>query len=126
MLEKRADDRQARLERTEKSWRFCVFDSAQASSNPCFPAAPSSPLVHFCRCDPLLVPCLEESYWAAFDQKSVRDLARTLAWVHGNQKAALPAFSNLSQEAKLALEEKNIVQSLSSLRRCWILPRRRS
>jgi hypothetical protein len=69
---------------------------------------------------------LEESYWAAFDQKSVRDLARTLAWVHGNQKAALPAFSNLSQEAKLALEEKNIVQSLSSLRRCWILPRRRS
>lgn len=36
MLEKRADDRQARLERTEKSWRFCVFDSAQASCNPVF------------------------------------------------------------------------------------------
>ena len=36
MLEKRPDDRQARLERTEKSWRFCVFDSAQASCNPVF------------------------------------------------------------------------------------------
>lgn len=36
MLEKRADDRHARLERTEKSWRFCVFDSAQASCKPVF------------------------------------------------------------------------------------------
>ena len=33
--------------------------------------------------DPFLVPFLEESYWAAFDQKSVRDLARTLAWGAG-------------------------------------------
>lgn len=63
--------------------------------------------------EPLLVPCLVESYWATFDQKSGRDLARTLAWVREHQKAALSAFSNLSQEAKLALEEKNIVESLS-------------
>lgn len=62
--------------------------------------------------EPLLIPCLEETYWATFEQKSGRDLARILAWVRGHQKAALPAFNSLSQEAKLALEEKNITESL--------------
>lgn len=63
--------------------------------------------------EPLLIPCLEESYWATFDQKSGRDLARTLAWVREHQKAVLPVFNSLNQEAKLALEEKNITDSLS-------------
>lgn len=64
--------------------------------------------------DPLEIPCLKESYWASFEKKEATELARSLRMVKQNKfKTELPRTSQLDNEAKLKLEEKNILECLS-------------
>lgn len=62
--------------------------------------------------DPLIIPCLHESYWATFPKKPGSDLARTLSLVKTRGAAALTHVAALPLEAKLALEEKQVTDSL--------------
>jgi sugar phosphate isomerase/epimerase len=64
--------------------------------------------------DPLKVPCLTPKYWATFESLPGRHLAQTLALVrkHAPRKP-LPRVSELTQEQKIAVEEKNVKDSLT-------------
>jgi len=62
--------------------------------------------------DPLEVPCLTDDYWSTFDGLPGHELARTLRMVKQHHfKPELPKVSNLSDEGRLAAEEKNIIDS---------------
>ncbi|MDF9794882.1 sugar phosphate isomerase/epimerase [Catalinimonas alkaloidigena] len=64
--------------------------------------------------DPLEVPCLTEEYWATFEGISGSELARTLRMVrHKKYPSELPSVTQLLPEERLAVEEKNVVTSLS-------------
>ncbi len=62
--------------------------------------------------DPLSIRCLSESYWPSFPNKPGVELARTLALVRQRQTPKMPEVSSLPFEARLALEEKNIIDSI--------------
>ena len=63
--------------------------------------------------NPLLIPCLSEQYWTTFPQKPGVDLVRTLALAQQQiGKKSLMRISELSSEARLNLEETNILESL--------------
>lgn len=63
--------------------------------------------------DPLQIPCLEESYWATFENPSAQDLAKILRMVRDHSYAAsLPEVTGLSPEQRLAFEEENVVKCL--------------
>jgi sugar phosphate isomerase/epimerase len=67
--------------------------------------------------DRLKVPCLTPKYWATFDSLPGKHLARTLTMVRKQAaRKPLPTMSGLSQEQKLALEEKNVRQCLNYAR----------
>jgi hypothetical protein len=64
--------------------------------------------------DPLKVPCLKSDFWKVFEGVPASDLARTLRMVKENKfQSALPTVSQLSVEERLAVEEDNVVQSLT-------------
>lgn len=64
--------------------------------------------------DPLEIPCLSHDYWATFDGVSGSELARTLRMVRQHKyKSALPRVTQLGAEARLAVEEENIITSLA-------------
>ncbi|MEZ0541579.1 sugar phosphate isomerase/epimerase family protein [Fibrella arboris] len=64
--------------------------------------------------DPLEIPCLKSDYWQTFGDVSGSELARTLAMVrHHKPASALPRVAKLTDEERLALEEKNIVACLA-------------
>jgi len=68
--------------------------------------------------DPLRVPCLTPKYWATLDRVSGQQLAQALARVRRHAaKQPLPEIAGLPMEQKLALEEKNVRQSLDYARR---------
>ncbi len=64
--------------------------------------------------DPLEIPCLTSKYWATFGQKPAIQLAEMMEWV---RKAAhschLPKVAGLTDEEKLDLEERNILESFA-------------
>ncbi len=63
--------------------------------------------------DPLEIPCLRGDYWLVFDGVGGSELARTLRMVKQNKyKPQLPRVAQLSEEEKLAVEEKNILECL--------------
>ncbi|HEV8148440.1 MAG TPA: TIM barrel protein [Bryobacteraceae bacterium] len=67
--------------------------------------------------DPLKVPCLTDAYWAPFPERNGRHLARTMRLV--TQRASrepLPTVSQLSREARQAVEESNIRACLAHFR----------
>jgi hypothetical protein len=67
--------------------------------------------------DPLKVPCLTPPYWATFDRVPGRDLARTLLMVRKNAaRQPLARTSGLGPDEKLALEDRNVRQSLTYAR----------
>jgi sugar phosphate isomerase/epimerase len=67
--------------------------------------------------DPLKIPCLMPKYWATFDSLPGKHLARTLTMVRKQAaRKPRPSMSGLSQEQKLALEEKNVRQSMNYAR----------
>jgi sugar phosphate isomerase/epimerase len=64
--------------------------------------------------DPLLIPCLDESYWTTFENPSAQDLAKILRLVRDEAYLdALPGVKNLSAEEKLAFEEENVLKCLA-------------
>jgi sugar phosphate isomerase/epimerase len=63
--------------------------------------------------DPLEIPCLKSEYWMVFDGVAGSDLARTLRMVKQNRfEPNLPRVSQLSEEDRLAIEERNILECL--------------
>jgi sugar phosphate isomerase/epimerase len=63
--------------------------------------------------DPLKIPCLTDEYWATFQDVSGMELARTLRLVGKSSPTdGLPAISKLENDAKLEVEERNIVKSI--------------
>lgn len=64
--------------------------------------------------DPLDIPCLAANYWNTFENIPAAELARTLQMVKRNKyKSSLPRVSQLTNEGRLAVEEDNILLSLS-------------
>ncbi|WP_158858189.1 sugar phosphate isomerase/epimerase family protein [Lunatibacter salilacus] len=63
--------------------------------------------------DPLLIPCLTASYWPTFhDQIPASAMAHILEMVKTHQ-TTLPRTRQMDMESLLALEEKNVRQSLA-------------
>jgi sugar phosphate isomerase/epimerase len=64
--------------------------------------------------DPLQIPCLASNYWNTFENIPASELARTLQMIKKNKyKSSLPRVSQLPNEERLAIEEDNILSSLS-------------
>lgn len=64
--------------------------------------------------DPLEIPCLLPNYWNTFENIPATELARTLQMIKKNKyKSSLPRVSPLTNEERLAIEEDNILSSLS-------------
>ena len=61
--------------------------------------------------DPLQVPCLKDKYWATFESRDARYLAKTLAMVR-EKKKTLPRISHLSKDEQMRVENENVVQCL--------------
>jgi hypothetical protein len=62
--------------------------------------------------DPLVIPCLTDTYWATCGDVPGRDLARTLAMVRKHtRKDRLPKITSLTQADQLAAEERNVRES---------------
>ena len=63
--------------------------------------------------DPLEIPCLEEEYWATFDNISGSELAGILKMVREKSfSGELPYTRNLEPEQRLDYEEANVLASL--------------
>lgn len=63
--------------------------------------------------DPLQIPILTKEYWPAMQIVPAHDVADTLRRVRQNKfKTDLPTVAQLSSDARLAVEEKNILESL--------------
>ena len=63
--------------------------------------------------DPLEIPCLQEQYWATFEELPGSELARTLRMVrHQKYPTPLPRVAQLMPEDRLAQEDENILLSL--------------
>ena len=64
--------------------------------------------------DPLVIPCLEEKFWATLGRVSGRDLARTLRLVKKHaRKESLPRITGLKPEDQLAAEDRHVRESFS-------------
>lgn len=67
--------------------------------------------------NPLRVPCLEEKYWATFTARNGVYLARALRMVRANKPPRpLVVIDGLDQDARVALEQANVRQSLDYAR----------
>ena len=63
--------------------------------------------------DPLQIPVLTEAYWPAMQIVPAEDVADTLRLVRKNKfKTDLPTVAQLSPDARLAVEEQNILESM--------------
>lgn len=64
--------------------------------------------------DPLKIPCLTPKYWATFENRPARDLARMLTLVRERAaKGPLPEVSGLSAAARLKAEDENLLRSFA-------------
>lgn len=64
--------------------------------------------------DPLEIPVMEKDYWSTFQIHSEDEKAKSLAKVKKfKSKKELPYVKGLSDEERLAFEEKNVVSSLA-------------
>lgn len=64
--------------------------------------------------DPLKIPCLTSDFWQTLPSVTAAQLATTLNTVQNKSfKADLPVVSHLSDEERLAVEERNILTSLA-------------
>ena len=62
--------------------------------------------------DPLEVPCLDEKYWATFDDVNGVHLARLLRLIRAHKPASLPRISGLTPEERYALELEFVERSI--------------
>ncbi len=64
--------------------------------------------------DPLEIPCLDNGYWATFENHAASDLTKAMQLVKSHAYAGtLPAVKNMDSESKLAFEEQNILDCLT-------------
>ena len=64
--------------------------------------------------DPLLIPCLTDKYWATFQSVPATRLAAAVRMVKNHQRREpLPKTTGLALEQQLAMEEENVLKSLS-------------
>ena len=64
--------------------------------------------------DALEIPCISTDYWASMEGIPAVDLAKTLTLVKEKKtQKPIPKISPLSTEDKLAIEEKNIIESFT-------------
>lgn len=64
--------------------------------------------------DPLEIPCMDSAYWATFEHAKPTDLTNAMHLVKSKAfPGMLPGVKSLETEAKLAFEEKNILDCLS-------------
>lgn len=64
--------------------------------------------------DPLEIPCKETAYWSTFEGANPADAQIALSYVKSHSFTGnLPVVAGLTAEAKLAFEEKNIVDCLT-------------
>lgn len=62
--------------------------------------------------DPLLIPCLQDKYWATLERVSGRDLARTLAMVRKQAvPQPLPRLTKMSAPEQIELEDRQVRES---------------
>ena len=67
--------------------------------------------------DPLEVPCLTDKYWATFEGRSGRYLARALSFARANRtRQPLPRITGLSPEDRLKLEFEMVDRSITYAR----------
>ena len=66
--------------------------------------------------DPLEVPCLDEKYWATFDDVNGVHLARLLRLIRAHKPASLPRISGLTPEERYALELEFVDRSIDYAR----------
>ena len=62
--------------------------------------------------DPLEVPCLEEKYWATFDDVNGVHLARLLRLIRAHKPESLPRISGLTPEERYAMELEFVDRSI--------------
>ena len=63
--------------------------------------------------DPLEIPCLTDKYWATFENRSGKYLARALSIARANKpRAPLPHITGLTPEARLRLEFDMVDRSI--------------
>jgi hypothetical protein len=62
--------------------------------------------------DALKVPCLTEQYWVTFPDLPGRELARLLRLVRQHGADTLPQVSRLPTEEQVALETRQVTESL--------------
>lgn len=60
--------------------------------------------------DPLEIPVYTHEYWATFEDMSATELASMLMLIKQKKANSLPKISNLADEAKLKVENDNIVE----------------
>ena len=73
--------------------------------------------------DPLVIPCLDEKYWATLGRVPGVDLARTLRLVRKNaKKEPLPRISGLKRDEQLAVEDRNVRESFAYVAKSRLLP----
>lgn len=62
--------------------------------------------------DPLLIPCLQDKYWATLERVPGRDLARTLAMVRKQAvPQPLPRLTKMSAPEQIELEDRQVRES---------------
>jgi 3-oxoisoapionate decarboxylase len=62
--------------------------------------------------DPLLIPCLQDKYWATLERVPGRDLARTLALVRRQAvQKPLPRLTKMSAPEQIELEDRQVRES---------------
>jgi sugar phosphate isomerase/epimerase len=62
--------------------------------------------------DPLLIPCLQDKYWATLERVSGRDLARTLAMVRKQAvPQPLPRLTKMTAPEQIELEDRQVRES---------------
>jgi sugar phosphate isomerase/epimerase len=70
--------------------------------------------------DPLLIPCLHDTYWATFPHRDALRLARTLRFVQENKSLkALPRVSHLNYEEQRRIEDENVRACLNCAQENW-------
>lgn len=73
--------------------------------------------------DPLLIPCLQESYWVSLEKVLGRDLARVLSYVKKRAgEKPLPRLSKMPLAEQLELEERHVRESFRYAAKSDLIP----
>jgi 3-oxoisoapionate decarboxylase len=63
--------------------------------------------------DPLKIPCLDQKYYATFENRTAAPLAQTIRNVKSHPAAALPQTTGLTAPERIALEDRYVRESIT-------------